>query len=73
MLNVVSIVIGIFAALFMIVGLIPLLGMVNWLMLPIAGVGLVIGLLSRGTAGRNLNLIVLAIGVIRLWLGGGIL
>ncbi len=73
MLNVVSIIIGIFAALFMIVGLIPLLGMVNWLMLPIAGVGLVIGLISRGTAGRNLNLIVLAIGVIRLWLGGGIL
>jgi hypothetical protein len=30
-------------------------------------------LLSRGTAGRNLNLFVIVVGVIRLFLGGGIL
>jgi hypothetical protein len=30
-------------------------------------------MLSRGTAGRNLNLLVIVIGVIRLILGGGIL
>jgi hypothetical protein len=29
--------------------------------------------ISRGTAGRNLNLLVIVIGVVRLMLGGGIL
>jgi hypothetical protein len=29
--------------------------------------------LSRGTAGRNLNVLVIIIGVLRLMLGGGIL
>jgi hypothetical protein len=32
----------------------------------------VIGMLSRGTAGRNLNLFVIVIGVVRLLMGGGI-
>ena len=39
---------------------------------PIAIVGLVFGVLSSKTAGRNLNLIVIVIGIIRLSLGGGI-
>jgi hypothetical protein len=33
----------------------------------------VIGAFSRGTAGRNLNIFVIVIGVIRLMLGGGII
>lgn len=73
MLNVISILIGIVAGLVMVVGLVPFLGLVNWLMLPIAGLGLLFGLVSRGKAGRNLNLIVLLVGIVRLWLGGGIL
>ena len=72
MLNLVSLVIGIIAGLFMLIGLVPLLGVVNWLMLPIAGLGLLFGLASRGTAGRNLNIIVLVIGIVRLSIGGGI-
>jgi hypothetical protein len=39
----------------------------------VAVVGLVLGLLSRETRGRNINLVVLALAVIRLALGGGIL
>jgi len=31
-----------------------------------------VGMISRGTAGRNLNLFVIVIGVIRLAIGGGI-
>ena len=31
-----------------------------------------IGVLSRGTAGRNLNLLVIVIGVVRLMIGGGL-
>ena len=30
-------------------------------------------MISRGTAGRNLNLLVIVVGVVRLMLGGGIL
>jgi hypothetical protein len=29
--------------------------------------------ISRGTAGRNLNLLVIVVGVVRLMLGGGII
>ena len=38
-----------------------------------AVVGLVVGLISRQTSGRNINLVVLALAIIRLALGGGIL
>jgi hypothetical protein len=72
MLNIVSILVGLFAALLALVGLIPLLGWVNWFMLPVAFVGLVIGLLSDSNGGRNLNLVVIVIGMLRLMLGGGI-
>ncbi|MGP1283349.1 MAG: hypothetical protein ACTS1X_10270 [Parasphingopyxis sp.] len=73
MLNIVSILIGLFAALLALIGLIPLLGWVNWFMLPVAFVGLVIGLLSDSNGGRNFNLIVIVVGILRLMLGGGIL
>jgi hypothetical protein len=51
----------------------PLLGWANWLIIPLAIIGAAIGMISRGTAGRNLNLLVIVIGVVRLMLGGGIL
>jgi hypothetical protein len=38
----------------------------------VAIVGAVIGFFSRNTSGRNLNLVVILIGVVRLFLGGGI-
>ncbi len=71
MLNIISILIGIVAGVLMLPGLIPFFGWVNWIMLPIATVGLLFGFLSSSNAGRNLNLVIIAIGVVRLWLGGG--
>ncbi|MBC2776437.1 hypothetical protein [Parasphingopyxis marina] len=73
MLNLLSFVVGLIAAVIAFVGLIPVFGMLNWLMLPIAFVGVVLGQLSSSNGGRNFNLIVMAIGIVRLWLGGGIL
>ena len=35
-------------------------------------VGLIVGMLSSGNTGRNLNLVILVIAVVRLSLGGGI-
>lgn len=73
MLNLVSLIIGAVAALFAIPAFLPLLGWVNWLVVPVALVGLLFGLASGRTSGRNLNLIVIIIGVVRLLLGGGLL
>jgi hypothetical protein len=72
-MNILSIVIGIVALIIALVGFIPLLGWLNWFAIPLAVVGLVMGLLSRETNGRNINLVVLALAVVRLALGGGIL
>ena len=72
MFNFVSLIIGIVALVCALVAFIPLLGWANWLIIPLAIIGAVIGMISRGTAGRNLNIFVIVIGVVRLMLGGGI-
>ena len=73
MFNLVSLIIGFVALICAVIAFIPLLGWANWLIIPLAIIGAVIGMISRGTAGRNLNLFVIVIGVVRLMLGGGIL
>jgi hypothetical protein len=73
MFNLVSLIIGAVALLFALIAFLPLLGWANWLIIPLAIIGAVIGMISRGTAGRNLNLFVIVVGVFRLILGGGIL
>jgi hypothetical protein len=71
--NLISIVIGILALIGALVGFIPLLGWLNWGVIPLAVVGLVFGLLAKENGGRNINLVVLVLAVVRLMLGGGIL
>jgi len=71
MFNLVSLIIGAVALLFAVIAFIPLLGWANWLIIPLAVIGAAVGVNSRGTAGRNLNLLVIVIGVVRLMLGGG--
>lgn len=71
MLNIVSIFIGLIALILAIPAFIPLLGWANWLVIPIAVVGLALGAMSSSNAGRNLNIVVIAVGVVRLMLGGG--
>ena len=73
MFNVVSLIIGFVALLLAVVAFIPLLGWANWVIIPLAVIGAGLGMMSRGTAGRNLNLFVIVVGVFRLILGGGIL
>ena len=72
-MNVLSTMIGLVALAIALVGFIPLLGWLNWFVIPLAVVGVVLGLLSQKTSGRNVNLVVLALAIIRLALGGGIL
>lgn len=73
MLNILSILIGLFALVWALIAFIPLIGALNWIVIPIAVVGLAIGVLSRGRAGRNLNLVVIVFASLRLMLGGGVL
>jgi hypothetical protein len=73
MFNLVSIIIGAVALILALVAFIPLLGWANWFIIPLAIVGAVVGMISRSSAGRNLNLFVIVIGVVRLILGHGIL
>jgi len=73
MFNVASLIIGFVALILAVIAFIPLLGWANWLIIPLAVIGAGVGMVSRGTSGRNLNLFVIVIGVVRLMLGGGIL
>lgn len=73
MFNLVSLIIGAVALVMALVAFLPLLGWANWLIIPLAVVGAAIGMVSRGSAGRNLNLLVIVVGIVRLMLGGGIL
>ena len=72
MLNLLSLAIGAFAVLPLLFALLPLLGWANWFILPLPVLGLLVGLMSRGTAGRNFNLALLVVAVVRLALGHGI-
>lgn len=72
MLNFVSLIIGIVALVCVAVAFIPLLGWLNWLIIPLAVIGAGVGQVSGSNGGRNLNLFVIVVGIVRLMLGGGI-
>lgn len=73
MRNTISLIIGIVALLCAVVAFIPLLGWANWVIVPLAILGAGIGATSPSTSGRNLNLFVIVVGIVRLMLGGGII
>ena len=72
MLNIISIIIGAVALLLGVVAFMPLLGWMNWLVIPIAIVGLGVGVVSKRRSGTNLNIAVIIVCALRLMLGGGI-
>jgi hypothetical protein len=71
MLNLLSLAIGAIAIIPLLLALMPFFGWMNWFLLPLPVVGLIIGSLSRGNAGRNLNLVVLIVAIVRLMMGHG--
>lgn len=72
MLNIVSILIGIFALPFIIIGSIPFLGWSLWLVIILPVIGAAVGALSSRSGGRNFNLVLLVATALRLMLGGGL-
>ena len=72
MFNLVSLIIGFVALVCAVIAFLPFLGWANWLIIPLAIIGAAVGMISRGSAGRNLNLLVIVIGIVRLMIGGGL-
>ena len=73
MFNIVSLIIGVVALLCAAIAFIPLLGWLNWLVIPLAMIGAGVGVVSSSNAGRNLNIFVIVVAILRLMLGGGII
>ncbi len=71
-MNLISIVIGLVALFWGVLAFTPFLGWMYWFVIPIALLGLGFGTLSSRDGGRNLNLLVVLVGVVRLALGHGI-
>lgn len=82
-MGLISLLWGVVAMLWMVLALIPLLGWANWLLIPFAAVGAIIGAIGilftssaktgRAKTGLLLNGIVIVVGIIRLGIGGGII
>ena len=72
-----SIIIGILAAIGMMIGFIPCLGWFNWFNIPIAALGLIVGLVGllgndeKAKAGVIVCAVVILVGLFRLSIGGG--
>ena len=72
-MNLISILVGVVALVGALVGFISLLGWLNWFVIPLAVVGLVLGLMARETAGQSaVDPVVLVVAIVRLSIGGGI-
>lgn len=66
-MNIISIIIGVIALILEILIIIPFVGhIISWIVIPIGIVGLLFGLLSRKNSGRNLNIVVLIIALLRI-------
>jgi len=70
-LNLVSIVAGLMSLIFLVPGLIPALGWIQYMTLAIAGFGALIGSFAEKKIGMTFNLVVLVIAGVRLFAGGG--
>ncbi|GLV46827.1 hypothetical protein TJA_00060 [Thermus sp. LT1-2-5] len=68
-----SLVLVVLALLLLVPALLPLLGWLNWLVLPLALLGTGLGVLSGEERAFRLGLLVLAVSALRLLLGGGFL
>jgi len=67
-----SVLIGLFAALCMVIGIIPLLGALQWPVLVFCVVGIIFGVFPERKIGLTINIAVGVVALVRLILGGGL-
>jgi hypothetical protein len=74
-MNVIAIVLGVFAIfIVLLTGILPVIGaLFAWVALTIGAIGLIFGLLSKRTNGRNIAILACVLAALRLILGGLIL
>jgi uncharacterized membrane protein len=82
-MGLVSLLWGILAIAWMVLALIPVIGITNWLLIPFAAIGAVIAAIGialtrpenrgRAKAGLVLNVLVVIVAMWRLGLGGGVI
>ena len=63
---------GIIALLITLVACIPLLGILNWIAIPLSIIFLIICVLIKSDNGKTLCIVSIIVGILRLLLGGGI-
>ncbi len=68
-----GLILGILAALGMLLAFIPLFGWLNWLNIPFAILGLIFSVIGKSRGGTILCIVAILFGILRLALGGGIL
>ena len=71
--QIISVLIGLFAALCMVFGIIPLLGAIQWPVLVFCVVGIIFGVFPERKIGLTINIAVGIVALVRLILGGGAL
>lgn len=69
----ISVLIGLVCAAFLIPGLIPLLGWMQWAVLAGCVVGIIFGAFCQRKIGLTINVAVAVVAALRLFLGGGVL
>lgn len=73
MLRIIGSLFGIISLILMLVAFVPLLGWLNWFVIPFAVIGLIISSIGHSSGGKTMNGIAIIAGLIRLVWGGGIL
>lgn len=63
---------GILAIIGMVIGMIPFLGWLNWLNIPLAIIGLVLSVVGKSNGGIIICVVAIFFGMLRLMLGGGL-
>lgn len=72
-MNVLSILIGIVAAIIMVPGILPLLGWLQWLVVVLCVIGIIFGAVSKKKSGLFICGAVLIVSLLRLFFGGGVI
>jgi len=68
-----SVLIGLVCAVFMIFGMVPLLGWTLWVTLTGCVIGIIFGVFPKRKIGLTINGAVAVVAILRLFLGGGVI
>ena len=72
-MQILSVLIGLFAAIWLVLGIIPFFGWVLWPVLVLCVVGIIFGVFPERKVGLTINVTIAIVAALRLFLGGGLL